>query len=275
MIVNSFDTQGDPREPFNRTGHIRLALGPDGKVLVCQPRNDAGIGNVFLLDSSLNLLASDNVDWTVEFPAAFPPGTFFDITQRFVYPTFDEEGRIFLVSGDGFVIRWDNLLTTRQFSKFLIEGLTRTSDEIKNIGHNLDGKLILFATGTNVGRGLFRFDNDGVALPSLPVDANGNTPYHYTPPLPIGGMGNLAGHVSPGGGGGPGPDLGSVFTQELSTNPPGSVQAIAAMKYSDDQFITAVYFNSVMVEFDESEWKATHSVQGAVTLGQWQYNSIL
>ncbi len=262
VIVNSFNTQTSAHTPFSATSIIRLALGPAGEVVACQV-HDTGGDNTFRLDSDLNLVASDNIDWSIEL--GFPPFTFISF-QRFVYPTFDEQGRIFIVSGDAFAIRYDNLLASRQFEKFLITGLSVQSDEIKNIGHNLDGKLILFGGGQGFGftAKIIRFDNDGTELS------------RYTAPLPASDMVNLAGHVSTGGGGGPGPDLGTLFTSEFSTNPPGSVQAIAAVKYSDERFITGIFFNSVLAEFDVSKWKATHSVQGVITPElQWEYNSPL
>ncbi|GAG50657.1 unnamed protein product, partial [marine sediment metagenome] len=79
-------------------------------------------------------------------------------------------------------------------------------------------------------------------------------------------------------GGGPGPDLGTFFTQEFSQTPPGKRNSVAAVKYAAGN-ITGIFFNSVDVEFDHSKWTAEHSVQGPVPIGVsvpgWEYNSPL
>ena len=281
VIVKSFNTQTSAHTGFSATGIIRLALGPAGEVVACQVR-DTGGDNVFRLDSDLNLVASDNIDWSIEI--GFPPFTFISF-QRFVYPTFDEQGRIFIVSGDAFAIRYDNLLVSRQFEKFLITGLSVQSDNIINIGHNQAGKLMLFGSGQPFGfrAVIVRFDNDGVELASTPVDANGNTPGRFRPGglnnlPPSSSFINLGTHVLPTAGGGAGPDMGSLFTSELSQTPPGRVQSIVAVAYSGSN-ISGVYFNSVDVDFDHDAWTAEHSLAGNVNISAsapgWEYNSPL
>jgi len=260
-----------------------LAIGPAGEVVAAQEfarsGGPDGVGpdaNVFRLDSNLNFVASDNIDWA----------TVSGNRQRFVFPEFDASGRIFVVSGDAYAIRYDNLLASREFSKFLITGLSGGSDNIGSIGHNRSGKLMLFGGGSPFGfrATIVRFDDDGVELPATPVDANGNTPGRFRP----GGLLNsppssrftqLGTHVLPQTVAlSSGPDMGSLFTTEPSSKPPGRIQAICAVKYVEGD-IVGVYFNSVDVDFVHNAWTAEHSVQGDFTVSSlspgWEYNSPL
>ncbi len=76
---------------------------------------------------------------------------------------------------------------------------------------------------------------------------------------------------SGGGGGG----TGEKFTEELSQNPPGNVQAYAAVKY-DAENVSAIYFNSVDCEFKPNAWSATHSAHGSIAFdSEWTYNTSL
>ncbi len=281
VIVDSYNTA---RVTGGFTPIIRLAVGPAGEIVACQefafPGGPDGVGpdaNVFRLDSSLSFVASDNIDWA----------TLAGNRQRFVFPTLNAAGEIYIVSGDSYGIRYDNLLVSRQFSKFLITSPVPSggSDNITNIGHNQSGKLMLFAAGQPFGfRAIIvRFDNDGVELASTPVDANGNTPGRFRP----GGLFNsppsssfslLGSHVLPQTVAPlAGPDMGSLFTMESSSKPPGRIQAICAVKYVARD-IVGVYFNSVDVDFDHASWTATHSVEGSAEIahaGDWEYNSPL
>ena len=258
------------------TGHdfasTRLAVGPSGEIVVSQtrasiPDGGGAAANVFKLDSSLSLLARANVDWQTKL--SNNPET--------VHVAVDETGKIYVCSNNAFGVRFDSGLTTEEFSQFLLDGSgnrieggggagTRT---IVDMGHNQAGKLILFGGGqpTSDAARVYRYANDLSFLTSPRIAS-----------LPATAM--VQGHVRgpQGASGPPGPNLGTLFTSELSLNPPGRVQAIAAVKYEDGN-IVSVYWNSVQVEFKPLEWSAIHSEEGLINIRPdspgWEYNSPL
>ena len=243
----------------------KLAVCPvTGNIAVAQTQTTTPSGespmNVMILDSDLNFLYSDLVPW------ASITGQ--SQNGRFVFPTFDSTGRLFLMSQTGFMVRWtDGTLAVRDLEVNLFAPRVLTAQSagpIGDLGHNLNGNLIFSAGGPeflDTSR-IFHYDNDGVFVSE------------YIAPGP---GGDLPGQVHVRPASGPGPDLGMFFTQEKSLTPPGRQRAVAAVKYANGN-ITGIFFNSVNVEFDHSLWTAEHSVYGPVSidaLGDWEYNSPL
>lgn len=256
-ILATFDTN-------IATGFARLAVCPvTGNIAVAPNFHSIPSGqsdmNLLILDSDLNFVSSDLVSW-----GSFTPGI---SIHRHVSPTFDETGRIFFVTSNGFMLRYtDSTLTVRDKEVNLFApALLPNGRQISEAGNNLNGNLILGAGGPEFNNEvhIFHFDNDGILVSD------------YLAPGP---GGDLAGgiHVRPASG--PGPDLGSFFTQERSLTPPGRQRSVAAVKYADGN-ITGIFFNSVNVEFDHASWTAEHSIQGPVQIdpigdgGMWEYNS--
>jgi len=266
-IVARYDTGAD----FSGLG-VRLAVDSSGDLLVTQktptvPEDGGAAANVFKLDSSLTLLARANIDWATKIGASASFG------PRFVHVTTDSSDRVYVVTSNGFLVRLSSDLSTEQVSMFLTGigaplGNANSFAINQNIGHDQANQLIVFCNvpRTSAQRSVvLRYDNDGVLIRKFEV------------PLPGQAMVGR-GHVLPGAGGGPGPDIGTAFTSELSQNPPGRIQAIAAVKF-DAGNIVSIFFNSVDVEFKPLEWTAVHSVQGPMTIAPhapgWEYNSPL
>ena len=264
-IVATFDI-GD--EPFGREER-RVAICPvTGNIAVSQLRESSLEGspmNVMILDSDLNLVSSDLVPWVV------PAGG----RINYVRPTFDETGRLFIVTSNGFMVRYtDSTLTNRDIDPLNLFApvVIVFANSVGDVDHNKNGNLIISAGGGdpsglwNNTAHILRFDNDGVAVSDYLVPTGAAT--GRTRPGRI--------HVRQATG--PGPDLGGFFTQELSMTPPGRQRSVAAVKYAAGN-ITGIFFNSVEVEFDPSKWTAVHSVHGPVPIGQlapgWEYNSPL
>ena len=242
----------------------RLAVDSAGNLIVAEtkdtvPEDGGAADNVFKFDSSLSLLARNRIDWN-----AASGGR-----ERVVYAAVDAADDIYIVAGSGYGVRFDSGLTAQAWAKFLFTPHGSNGDDsVKDIGHDQAGTLFLFVGGTHVSfrAAIIRFDNSGAEtsrfLAALPASDFGPS---------------KCCHVSPGGGGGPGGDIGNAFTQELSSNPPGKIQAFAAVKYANGE-ITDVYFNSVDVEIDRSSFLAVHSVLGNIPFGmngQWDYHSPL
>lgn len=266
-IVASFFTGSD-------FGNLRLAVGPSGEIVVAQtiasvPDGGGATANVFKLDSSLSLLARADVDWQTKLVTVA-------LGPEIAHVAVDETGKIYVCSNNAFGVRFDSGLTTEEFSQFLLDGsgnpIGNTASpgarDIVDMGHNQAGKLILFGGGgrSSVAARVYRYAND-LSFLTNPRNAS----------LPASAM--VQGHVRAGTGGGPpGPDIGTVFTSELSLNPPGRVQAIAAVKYEDGN-IVSIYWNSVEVEFKPLEWSAVHSEEGLINIRPgspgWEYNSPL
>ena len=243
----------------------KLAVCPvTGNIAVAQTQTTTPSGespmNVMILDSDLNFLYSDLVPWTSI--------TGQSNNGRFVFPTFDSTGRLFLMSQTGFMVRWtDGTLAVRDLEVNLFAPRVLTAQSagpIGDLGHNLNGNLIFSAGGpefSDTSR-IYHYDNDGVFVSE------------YIAPGPGGDLPGAV-HVRPASG--PGPDLGMFFTQEKSLTPPGRQRAVAAVKYANGN-ITGIFFNSVNVEFDHMKWTAEHSVNGPMVidpLGDWEYNSPL
>ncbi len=258
-ILASFDNNG------GGFAFLRIAICPvTGNIAVCQTNQSIPDGetenmNVMILDSDLNFLYSDLVPW-----GTLTGGGNF---TRHIMPTFDSTGRVYLMTTKGFMVRYsDGTLAVRDLEVDLFP--TNPNMEpfsILDIGHNLNGNVILSAGGPafNNTSHIFHYDNNGVFVSD------------YLAPGP---SGNLAGavHVRPASG--PGPDLGAFFTQEKSMTPPGRQRAVVAVKYAAGN-ITGIFFNSVEVEFDHTKWTAEHSVYGQVDISAsapgWEYNSPL
>ena len=245
----------------------KLAVCPvTGNIAVAQTQTTTPSGespmNVMILDSDLNFLYSDLVPWTSI--------TGQSNNGRFVFPTFDSTGRLFLMSQTGFMVRWtDGTLAVRDLEVNLFAPRVLTAQSagpIGDLGHNLNGNLIFSAGGPefSLTSRIFHYTNDGVEVSDYIVVDEGDLPG--------------AVHVRPTSGSGPGPDLGGFFTQELSMTPPGRRNSVAAVKYADGN-ITGIFFNSVNVEFVHDSWKAVHSVNGPVEIMNnapgWEYNSPL
>jgi hypothetical protein len=179
--------------------------------------------------------------------------------------TSDASDNVYVVSTDGWGIKLDTGLTTEAFSKRLTGALY--TESVLDIGHTGgdDGELITSGGGSFYGydAAIERFDNNGDYISTYNViDPSGDARQVHV----------LA------TAGGPGPNLGTCFTSELSSNPPGKVQAIATVKYVDGD-VTSIFWNSCQtVEIDPTKWTAEHSVYGSFPVGlsgRWQYNSPL
>ncbi len=242
----------------------KLAVCPvTGNIAVAQTQTTTPSGespmNILILDSDLNFVSSDLVPWSTIFGAS--PG-------RFIFPTFDSTGRLFLMTQTGFMVRYtDSTLAVRdlEVNPFAPRVLTvEARGPIGDVGHNLNGNVICSVGGPqfNDTSRIIHFDNDGVEVSD------------YVAPGP-GGDAPGGIHVRPTR---TEADLGGFFTQEKSMTPPGRQRAVAAVKYADGN-ITGIYFNSVEVEFDHASWRAVHSVHGPVGIGNsapgWEYNSPL
>ena len=241
----------------------KLAVCPvTGNIAVAQTQTTTPSGesamNVLILDSNLNFVSSDLVPWaTITGSAAF---------GRFIFPTFDSTGRLFLLTQKGFMVRYtDSTLAVRDLEVNLFAPTVLLVESVAAAAHNLNGNVIFSAGGPEFSdtSHIFHYDNDGVFVSD------------YLAPGP---GGDLAGNVHVRPASGPGPDLGGFFTQELSMTPPGRQRSVAAVKYAAGN-ITGIFFNSVNVEFDHSKWTAEHSVHGAVDISAsapgWEYNSPL
>ncbi len=256
-ILATFDKNGGN---FTFT---RLAVCPvTGNIAVAQSQTSTPSGhsamNILILDSDLNFVSSDLIPWgAISGTSAF---------GRFMMPTFDSTGRLFVLSPIGFMVRYtDSTLTVRDLEVELFPALTLPDQSLGDVGHNLNGHVIFSAgrSAFNDTSRIYHFDNDGVFVSE------------YIAPGPGGDLPGAV-HVRPASG--PGPDLGAFFTQERSLTPPGRQRSVAAVKYADGN-ITGIFFNSVNVEFVHNSWRAEHSVHGAVDISAvapgWEYNSPL
>ncbi|MEK0340343.1 MAG: hypothetical protein QQN46_09040, partial [Nitrosopumilus sp.] len=156
---------------------------------------------------------------------------------------------------------------TREVFKSLFTpmlSVSRFRSHCSDVGHDQAGKFHLMTGGTEFNniQSVMRFDNDGNFVDEKVISGGGR-----------GGRLDVALH-----GAGPGPDLGTLFTQELSQTPPGKRNSVGAVKYQAGN-ITGIFFNSVDVQFDPSKWTAVHSVNGPVPIlassPGWEYNSPL
>ena len=254
-IVATFDTNSS-------TGQARIAACPVTGNIAIAPRSPSTPSgqssmNLLILDSDLNFVASDRIQWGALSGIATP---------SHVSVAFDETGRVFVVSTEGFMVRYTDSTLTVQDKAVSLFAPTQLpfGRHTTDIGHNHNGNLIVASGGAlfNNEQHVLRFDNDGILE------------FDYLMPSPARIGGGI--HVRPASG--PGPDLGGFFTQELSGTPPGRKPSVAAVKYAAGN-ITGIFFNSVEVEFDHSKWTAVHSVNGPVPIGSlspgWEYNSPL
>ncbi|MEK0339923.1 MAG: hypothetical protein QQN46_06860 [Nitrosopumilus sp.] len=257
VIVATYDTGNvaNSRGPCAvdpNTGNIAIASNTSGV-----PQGGSGFANVVVVDSDLNYISQALVNWAAIGGRSRP--AFMDVV-------WDNEGRLYVVSGMGVLARYtDSSLTTRDvFKSLFTPQLPNASLGVVGIGHDLVGNLIV-----NTGRSDF-FNVHSI----MSFDINCDFVSEYIVPGSTGGFSlNVERHDA-----GPGPDLGTLFTQELSQTPPGKRNAVGAVKYQAGN-ITGIFFNSVDVEFDHSKWTAVHSVNGPVPIGSlspgWEYNSPL
>ncbi len=256
-IVATYDTgnTANSRGPVAvdpNSGNIAIVSTTSGV-----PQGGSGNANIVVLDSDLNYISQALVRWQDIGGSTRP--IVIDVT-------WDHEGRLYVVSGDGLLARYtDSSLITRDvFKSLFTPQLPSSSLGVVGIGHDLVGNLML-----NTGRGDF---NNVHSIMSF--DINCDFVSEYIVPGSTGGFSlSVERH-----GAGPGPDLGTFFTQELSQTPPGKRKAVAAVKYEAGN-ITGIFFNSVDVEFDHNKWLAVHSVHGSVDISAsgpgWEYNSPL
>jgi len=272
VVVASYDT-----------GHVgfsgsQLYFDSNGDLLLAQasssggasvPGDDGGAAaNVFKFDSSLNLLARANVNWSSKLTNG-------DMSR--VKIATDSVGKVYLVTGGGFLVRLSSDLATEEISLALPSipvppvDANRFSTTVADIDHNQAGELVVFAGADSFNRPGFsrariiRYDNDGGLLRFFEprLTAFRFTHGHVLPATPA-----LTAAT----------DIGEAFTTELSQNPPGRVQAIVAVKY-DAGNIVSIFWNSVALEFKPLEWTAVHSEHGSVLIKPsapgWEYNSPL
>lgn len=263
VIVAAYETLASVSTNPQFVGETRLAVNSSGELLVAQRRSTIGqdggaAANVFKLDSSLNLLARVNVDWS---PSAD--------TLRRVSVTTDQSDNVYLVNQSGYAYKYDTTLATAD-ATWGASGkriaAAAGDDAVDDIGHDAVSELILGVGGQFFGFDGFirRYDSDGVFISSYALLGVSQS------------FGQL--EVLGSAGGGPGPNLGSCFTSDHSTRPPGKVASIVAAKYADGN-VTDLFFNSCETQdIDPDSWSAVHSVAGAVPFGpngQWAYHSPL
>ena len=244
----------------------KLAIDPNsGNIAICtsqdfyEPDGGSGPSNVVVVDSDLNFISQDRLRWADVIPGG-------STRARANTPTWDEQGRLYVVSTQGLMVRYsDSSLATRDVVKSLFTPtLPDRSSGCTDVGHDLAGKLHVMTGGADFNniQAIQRFDNDGNFISEFIVDG-----------AVFGGNMEVARYGS-----GPGPDLGNLFTQEFSQTPPGKRNAVGAVKYQAGN-ITGIFFNSVDVQFDPSKWTAVHSVNGPVPIlassPGWEYNSPL
>ncbi len=262
-IVATYDL-GDSR------GRSQMTVNSVGQVIVTQPRatvpEDGGAAaNTFLLDENLVLLNRQDVDWSELLTGhRFGPGG--------VAVTTDGADNIYLIEHAGIGYKYDASLTTVASGwpkRVLARGAgSRPPSVMRDMGHDQASLLYIGAFGAEFGfdATIARFDNDGVFVSSKKATS---------PSTAI-----IQMHLLIEAGGGPGPDLGACYTSETSQNPPGRIQAVAAVKYQA-QNVTAIFFNSCAapeLAIDPDSWTAVHSVGGAIPFGpngQWDYHSPL
>lgn len=298
-VVASFNTN----VPFNTSFIMQPTIARDpnsGELFVCEPKAEtahdgtgafAGVlANVYKFDSNLVLLATAVV--TPVFSGTGGPPYQRDCTV-------DENGDLYIVDSSG---RGKKLTGSGSGPNSLPVVWSRT----------LCGPLDGVIPGRHSKRGTFRgpggaLTNDQNGTLFLGAGQNARWNNGGSTPGPTGGGFNLGRYRTSDGGfisgyanfrslptgtgsltdetrclqlrlpaGTPPPGgTGEKFTTELSQNPPGNVQAFAAVKY-DAENVSAIYFNSVNCEFDPGEWKATHSAAGPISFdGQWTYNTSL
>ncbi len=274
VVVASFDT--DLPTSLRTPGpQIRLAveLG-GGEVVVTQPKATSGhsgtgafagvSANVWKFNASFSLIAT-----LVDLPD--------DATERNSVKavTMDQNGNVYILDHKTNLKRYNTTLTGGPVWTKLIRTVPPFHGDIDvGVLHDQNNTLhtigvlpyiapIAPATSGRTTVGRFS-DVDGTGIGDL-----------YVPRSPTDNFLLRARwfHIRPAGGGEPS-NNGDKFTQEFSTNPPGNVEAIAAIKYVDGD-ITSIFWNSVDCEFDPSKWTATHSVGSRDVLGDWNYNSIL
>ncbi len=252
---------------FYDTGNAANSRGPvavdpnSGNIAIVTttsgvPQGGSGFASVVVVDSDLNYISQALNRWQDIGGRSRP--TVIDVT-------WDNEGRLYVVTGDGLLARYtDSSLTTRDVFKSLFTPQLTSQLGIVGIGHDLVGNLML-----NTGRGAFNNQHLIISF-----DINCDFVSEYIVPGSTGGFYlNVERH-----GAGPGPDLGTLFTQELSQTPPGKRNSVGAVKYQAGN-ITGIFFNSVDVQFDPLKWTAVHSVSGPVPIlaaaPGWEYNSPL
>lgn len=259
-IVAAYATQGGPG---TFVGETRLAVNSSGELLVAQrvstvPEDGGAAANVFKLDSSLSLVSRVDVDWSASGGSVLH-----------VNVTTDQSDNVYLVEHSGYGYKYDSSLATADAtwgaSGKRIAG-TPGGENVDDIGHDTVGQLILAVGGMFYGFDGFirRYDSDGVFISSYALTGVSQSFREL--------------HVLGSAGGGPGPNLGTCFTSEHSTTPPGRVPSIVAAKYEGGN-VTDLYFNSCQTEdIDPTSWVAVHSVHGNIPFGQtgqWDYHSPL
>ena len=243
----------------------RIAIGPSGEVVVTSndpttPEGGSGDADIVKLDADLNLVAQRKIDWVSKIG--------FSIDRPVA---IDSLGEIYASHGLVFAFFGGPPLTILKFSSDL--SLELYDVTIGSADANCAEMVVLndelFLGGVS--------DRGGTAVIFRVVLATGVLSDTFFPPLQkflatVNGVEGVNIFVASEG------NKANLFTQEPSTNPPGRIPCIAAVKY-DAGNIVSVYFNSVDLAFKEEEFTAEHSAEGVFDISSappgWEYNTPL